>query len=235
MVRLTRLALLLFLLLPRPAGAADIPVDLELVLAVDASSSIDAGEFRLQMEGISAALRHPQVIAAIRGGPVGRIAISLVVWADATLPKEETGWYLVGSAEEAERLANDVYRLRRAVLGGTGIGAGIAFSMRKFERNGFSAPRQTVDVSGDGKETPPRENVLLMPAARAMAISRGVTVNGLAILNEDEDVGEWYRRNVIAGRSAFVMEVADFQDFAIAMVKKLVREIEDRPKIGMAE
>jgi len=236
MARLWRAALLsLLLALPLPAQAQETAVDLELVLAVDASSSVDAGEFRLQIEGIATALRHPEVVAAIGRGPTGRIAVAIVIWADATLPKDETGWFLIGSAEEAEAAAGEVYRLRRDVFGGTGIGSGVVAAIRKFERNGISAPRRTVDVSGDGKETPPRENVLLMPAARAMAISRGVTVNGLAILNEDPEVGAWYRRNVIAGRAAFVMEVADFDDFAAAMVKKLVREIEDRPKIGMAE
>ncbi|WP_051630938.1 DUF1194 domain-containing protein [Afifella pfennigii] len=236
MGRLLRAALLLaFCLAPfAPARGADIPVDLELVMAVDASSSVDAGEFRLQLEGIAAAFRHPEVLAAIQSGPTGRIAVSIVVWADATLPKEESAWFAIGDAAEAEAFAAMVYAMRRGVFGGTGIGAGVATAIRAFTRNGFAAPRQTVDVSGDGKETPPRENVLLMPAARGMAISRGVTLNGLAILNDDPELGAWYRRNLIAGPSAFVMEVKDYEDFAAAMVRKLIREIEEEPRLGMA-
>ena len=80
--------------------------------------------------------------------------------------------------------------------------------------------------SGDGRETPAREVVLLMPAARAMARARGVTVNGLAILNEDAGLANWYANNVISGPGSFVIPVADFEAFSEAIVRKLVREIE---------
>ena len=104
--------------------------------------------------------------------------------------------------------------------------------MRKFDRNGYDGARQTVDVSGDGRETPPREIVVTMPTARSMALSRGVTINGLAILNEDENLDSWYRNHVIVGPQSFVIAVSDYDDFADAMVRKLIREIDDNPRIG---
>jgi hypothetical protein len=122
--------------------------------------------------------------------------------------------------------------LPRAALGGTGIGAGVAFAVRILARNGFSAPRQVVDVSGDGRETPPRENVVMMPMARALADARGVTLNGLAILNDDPDLASWYRNNVITGRGAFVIPVDDYSDFAQAIVEKLIREIEHHERLA---
>ena len=103
--------------------------------------------------------------------------------------------------------------LPRIPEGGTGIGSGIAMAIRKLDRNGLEAPRQVVDVSGDGRETPARENVVMMPMANAMARARGVTVNGLAILNEDSGLAGWYRDNVIAGREASCMTAADYSRF----------------------
>ncbi|HSG94940.1 MAG TPA: DUF1194 domain-containing protein [Afifellaceae bacterium] len=214
------------------APAQETVVDLELVLAVDASSSVDAGEFRLQLDGIASAFRDSRVVSAILSGRSGQIAVALVLWADATIPKDETDWFIIASQADAERFSNFVYGIRRGVLGGTGIGAGIARAIRKFDRNGIAAARQGVDVSGDGKETPPREIVVTMPTARAMALSRGVTINGLAILNEDETLAAWYANHVIAGPDSFVISVTGFETFAEAMTRKLIREIEDRPRIG---
>ena len=227
------LAACLALYLPLPASAQSLRVDLELVLAIDASSSVDAGEFRLQMQGIATAFRQPRVWAAIKGGKTGRIAVAIVMWADATVPKVETDWYVIESEADAVAFAALAGSLKRGVVGGTGIGDGIAVAMRKFDRNGIDGMRQVVDVSGDGRETPPRETVVTMPTARSMALSRGVTVNGLAILNEDETLDNWYRNHVIVGPDSFVIAVDDFNDFADAMTRKLIREIDDRPKLGM--
>ena len=223
---------LAFLLLPARAAAQEAVVDLELVLAVDASSSVDAGEFRLQLNGIAHAFRDKRVISAILSGRTGQIAVAMVLWADASIPTDESDWFIIASEADAERFSNFVYGTRRNAIGGTGIGAGIAWSIRKFDRNGIAADRQVVDVSGDGKETPPRETVVTMPTARSMALSRGVTINGLAILNEDESLASWYANNVIAGPNSFVISVAGFETFAEAMTRKLIREIEDRPRIG---
>jgi hypothetical protein len=214
------------------AAAADEAVDLELVLAIDASSSVDESEWALQMQGYATAFRDPRVAAALASGPNKRIGVAVVVWADATVPKWESPWFVLATPADSERFAAFMESTGRSVFGGTGIGAGIAAAIRKLERNGMTAPRQVVDVSGDGRETPPRENVVLIPMANAMARARGVTVNGLAILNDDPDLARWYRNNVIAGRGSFVMTAADYQDFTQAIVAKLIREIEHRPRLS---
>lgn len=228
-----RAALLALFCLVAPARAEDIAVDLELVLAIDTSASIDEAEFALQQEGLATALTDPSVMDAIQSGPRQRIAVALTFWAEAGVPADRGAWFLVSDDAEARAFASHVRGFPRRVNGGTGIGAGIAQSIRHLDRNGFSAARQVVDVSGDGKETPPREIAVLIGNARAMAIARGVTINGLAILNEDPDVGDWYRREVVAGPDNFVLSVDDFDDFTEAMRRKLVREITDMPKIGM--
>lgn len=227
------LACLLFLAAGPETRAQSTAVDLELVLAIDASSSIDHGEFRLQMDGIASAFRDPRVLQAIRRGDRGRIAVAIVLWADATVPKWETGWSLIETEADAAAFADLAAGLPRGVVGGTGIGDGIAVAMRKFDRNGIDGARQVVDVSGDGRETPPREIVVTMPTARSMALSRRVTINGLAILNEDAELERWYRNNVIVGRNSFVIAIDDFDDFSEAMTRKLIREIDDRPQLSL--
>ena len=213
------------------ASAEDI--DLELVLAIDASGSVSASEWGLQTGGYADAFRDPRVQAAVTSGPRKRIGVAVIIWADATVPHWESPWFVLASPADSERFATYLETMGRGVFGGTGIGAGIAAAIRKLERNGLTAPRQVVDVSGDGRETPPRENVVLIAMANAMARSRGVTVNGLAILNEDPELERWYRNNVIAGRESFVMTALDFRDFREAIVRKLIREIEHQERLSL--
>ncbi|WP_428696868.1 DUF1194 domain-containing protein [Stappia sp.] len=213
-------------------AAAETAVDLELVLAVDASASVDEAEFALQMNGIAAAFRAPDVQQAIAAGPAGRIVVALAVWAEAERPADLSPFHLVADAASARRFASEVETWPRRVNGGTGIGAGLAHAMRHFDRNGFAGRRRVVDVSGDGRETPPRDYVVLIDTARGMALGRGITINGLAIENEDRGLAQWYRDNVAVGPRSFVMSVARYEDFAEAMRRKLLREIEDRPPLA---
>lgn len=211
---------------------AEEAVDLELVLAIDASSSVDDAEWALQMNGYASAFRDERVQAVIASGPAHRIAVAVTVWADASVPKWNGEWFALAGPGEAERFASYMAALPRGAEGGTGIGSGLAAALRRFDRNGFEAPRQVVDVSGDGRETPAREVVVLIPMARAMAKARGITVNGIAILNEDAGLAGWYRDNVIAGQGSFVITAADYADFASAIVAKLVREIEWQERLS---
>ena len=226
-------ALVAALLVATAAARAEQLVDLELVLAIDASSSVDETEWALQMQGYAAAFRDSRVQAAAASGPNGRIAVTVLVWADATVPKWSSDWFGVSTPAEAEAFAAFMSALTRGAEGGTGIGSGVAAAIRRFDRNGLAAPRQVVDVSGDGRETPSREIVVTMPMARAMAGARGVTVNGLAILNEDAGLAEWYRDQVISGPGSFVMSAADFADFSEAILAKLIREIEHKPRLSL--
>lgn len=211
----------------------DRAVDLELVLSVDASGSVDDDEYLLQLGGIAAAFRDPLIHRAIADGEIGAIAVALVIWADALRPKAETDWFYLSSPNDALIFADRIATMPRTVVGSTGIGAGLAWSVRKMERNGYQGLRQVVDVSGDGQETPPRDVTVLINQARAMADSRNVTVNGLAILSDEPDLDRWYADNVQTGIGSFVMSVASFDDFARTMRLKLIREIRGPGQFAM--
>jgi hypothetical protein len=214
-----------------PAHAQE-PVDLRLVLAVDASGSVDEREYDLQLQGIARAFRDPDVLKAIEAGATRSIAVNVVPWAEHQVPKIDIGWYKVSSAADAERLARTVETMGRTANGATGMGEGLAAALRLLEEGTYASPRNIVDISGDGAESPAREYVVLMPQARSMAIARSVIVNGLAILGSEDGLEDWYRANVLTGHDAF-LEIADgYEDFASAIRRKLLREIEPLPRVS---
>ena len=214
------------------APAADNSADLELVFAVDASGSVDDAEFRLQLDGIASALTDKAVLKAIAAGPTKRIAVNLLVWAEPKVPKDQSGWMIVSDPADAARAARIIAGFPRRQTGGTGIGDGLAHALRSFSGNGIAAPRHVVDVSGDGPETTPRDYVVTISEARAMAMALGATVNGLAIQNEVPQLAGWYRDHVQVGDNSFVMAVADYAGFARAMRRKLLREIVPQPRLS---
>ncbi len=207
-------------------GARAEPVELELVLAVDSSFSVDRGEFDLQMSGLTKAFRDPRVIAAIRASGDHGIAVCLVQWGDnwdQSMALDWTAIHDTGSAETFARRLEQTPRL--LVSASTSITGALRFAMRQFERNGFEGRRLVIDLSGDG-----RHNQSTGPAVqRAMAVNMGITINGLAILNEDHQLDRYYRDHVIGGTGAFVMTADSYWDFAAAIVRKLVREISGSP------
>ena len=211
------------------SAAASDEVDLELVLAVDASGSVDNQEYRLQLSGIAAALRDPAVLRAIKAGPHKRIAVNVLIWAEARRPKDETGWYILSSAIEVDRMAGIIATMPRNQVGGTGIGDGVAHAIRSIDENAIRSDRRIVDVSGDGRETPPRQYSTILSEARSMAIARNVTLNGLAILNEDKQLDDYYRARLAVGEGSFVEVAQDYNDFARAMRRKLLRELAAQP------
>ena len=207
-------------------------VDLTLVLAVDASGSVDDREFALQLAGIAAGFRDPKVRDAIKSGPEGCIAVMLLVWADHQAPKDRTDWFAICLEEDAEAFARVVETFPRKQNGATGIGEGIASAVRAIDTSGYQARRKVVDVSGDGRETAAREFVVLLPQARAMAFALGVTINGLAITNEDPGLLSYFVDKVRTGDGSFALAATDYEAFAEAMRRKLLREIQYRPSIS---
>lgn len=211
------------------AAVADEPADLELVLAVDASSSINRSEFNQQMVGLAEAFRHPQVQQAIEAaGPFG-VAIMLLQWADSRHQEISVDWVLVHSAADCEMLAQLIDQTPRQVVGGgTAIGGALTFSMLALEGNRYQGARQVIDVSGDG-----RANQGELPSqVRDRAVAAGITVNGLAILNEDPALNVYYTQHVIGGPNAFVLTAPDYEAFRDAMIEKLVKEITGAPVAG---
>ena len=220
-----------FLLSP---ALADEPgsVDLQLILAVDSSSSVDGHEYKLQLAGIATALRDPEVLSAIQSGPVGQIAVCLVRWSGPTERKIATPWHILHDANSVAAFAALVEALPRRLGGGTGIGKAVTFAVDLFDKNGLESPRRVIDLSGDGAETAWREWSVSPQQARAYALARGVTINGLAIMTDDPTLDRYYRAEVIAGPEAFVMSVESLADFPAVMRLKLLREIEHRPQVS---
>ncbi len=202
------------------------PVELELVLAVDSSFSVDREEFDLQMNGLARAFRDPRVSAAIRASGDHGIAVCLVQWAGNWDQSMALDWTAIRDADSAETFARRLEQTLRLLVGAsTSITGALKFSMRQFERNRFEGRRLVIDVSGDG-----RHNQSTGPAVpRDLAVNMGITINGLAILNEDHQLDRYYRDHVIGGTGAFVMTTDSYRDFASAIVRKLVREISGSP------
>ncbi len=223
----------LFLSLTGIEAIASEKVDMELVLAVDASGSVDNQEYRLQLNGIAKAITDDEVVRAIQAGRYKRIVVTMLVWGESRRPKDYTGWFVISNASEAQAFAEVVAPFPRRQVGGTGLGDGIAKSVSAIFENEYISERMVIDVSGDGRETPPRDYTVLLPQARAMSIYHGVTINGLAILNEDPELDTYYREQMIVGDGAFVEVAADYEDFTRAMKRKLLREIRPEPVVGM--
>lgn len=203
-------------------------VDLELVLAIDVSTSVDSTEFELQRQGLSQAFLHPDVVGAVgAAGDLG-IAVAVVQWSGEGRQHLSVNWTHVTDTKSAARLATGIGAAPRSIDGMTAIGDAIDFSAAALADNRFQGRRQVIDVSGDGTGDASRS-----AAARNRAVARGITVNGLVIDNEDIDLGELakldvrahYSNHVIGGFGAFLMNATDFADFRTVIRRKLVREI----------
>ncbi|MXP61882.1 DUF1194 domain-containing protein [Roseomonas sp. M0104] len=210
------------LLAARPSRAAGPPVDVALVLAVDASGSISPEEFRLQREGCAEAVTHPAVLAAITGGLVGAIGITLVEWGAPGGAATVVPWHRVADAASAAALAEALREAPRSRQSWNAIGDAITHAAALLEDGPFEATRQVIDVSGDA---PDMRSHRPAPMARDAAVAAGITVNALAIAEARAGLAERYRAEVIGGPGAFVMEATGRADFARALRAKLVREI----------
>lgn len=229
-IRISVVAILISLAWPLHQSIAR-PVDLELLIAVDASGSVSEAEFALQIGGVAAGFRDPEVQEAIRSGPLQRIAVALMIWADARGRKAVSEWVEIDGPDAANAFAALVegqIARRQSFLGksGTGIGAAVGEGLKAMRRNGFEGTRLAIDVSGDGHETPLMFGEgMALPEARRRAGQAEVVVNGLAILADDPTLDIYYRARVATGPGSFVMVADGFEDFARAMRLKLLREI----------
>jgi hypothetical protein len=221
---LHRAILLLAVLLagtgPLCAGGQE--VDLELVLAVDCSRSINDSEFALQVQGYAEAFRHPSVLKAIQSGMRRSIAVTYVQWAGPFLQYQAVGWTLINDGESALEFADRFQAAPRAFHGGgTSLSGVIDYARTLFPKSGFSGRRRTIDISGDGINNSGR----LATSARDEAVRDGVTINGLAILTEVGGLDDYFRENIMGGEGSFVLAADDFESFAQAIFNKLIREI----------
>ena len=204
-------------------------VDLALVLSADASGSIDEREFALQRDGIAGAITDPEVMAAIKGGRTGKIAVTLVEWGSPGMPVQVVGWHIIGNDERSQDFAMDVRNAPRAPQSYNAIGDGMVLATELIATCPCKPTRKVIDVSGDN---PDMRSKIPAPLARDMAVKAGITVNALAIL-QDGRLGptgkpwlvEVYEQQVIGGFAAFVIPAQTRADFARALRQKLIQEI----------
>ncbi|MBX6320738.1 MAG: DUF1194 domain-containing protein [Rhodospirillaceae bacterium] len=206
-----------------PGARAAEMVDTALVLAVDVSSSVDMGRYRLQMDGIARAFEDREVQQTITGGPHGALAVALVEWSNK--PQLALRWTLITDAADAMAFAARVRALPRAGGQFTCLSQALQFIEAKvLPFLPVPAVRTVVDVSGDGHDNCNPE--VPVDAARDMLVAGGVTINGLPILEGDEaeTLAPWYRDHVIGGAFPFLVPAYGFDDFRRAMRRKFLLE-----------
>jgi len=209
-----------------PAEVWAEPVDLELVLALDTSLSVSSEEFALQVEGLARAFRDPRVIAAIRSGGDRGVAVTVIQWASSGDQAQIIGWTKLQSRESALAFSRQIGGMPRRFVGyGTSIYSALRFSAGLFFANGFEGLRRVIDISGDGSDNRgPMPDIM-----RDRASYSGITINGLAIRNEEPNLDFYYQQHVIGGFGAFVAVAENYRDFANAIIAKLIREIAATP------
>jgi hypothetical protein len=223
-----------------PARAAPLPVDLELILAVDVSGSVDAIEAKLQREGYIAAMTSDKVINAIKSGPYRRIAVAYVEWAGEQYQQTIMPWTVIENLQDAQSFMSKVADSPYVAIRWTSISAAIDYSRNLFAQSPYEGTRRVVDISGDGKNNHGRE----VADARAEALAAGIVINGLPILNSrsgaydnggprgwpsDPDLDTYYQTQVIGGPGAFMVPAESFDTFSEAVKSKLMREIAGIP------
>jgi len=211
------------------ARAADSPVDLQLVLAVDVSRSIDEVEAELQRRGYIEALTSDRVIDAILSGENRRIALCYTEWAGTHYQVVVIDWTVIDSPAAARRFSEKLAEAPRQSQSWTAVGAALAHAGQRLDSSGFVSKRRVIDVSGDGRtnDGPPAELV------RDKLVAQGVVINGLPVMMNRANFGrppdltldKYYEDNVIGGAGSFMIVADNFDQFGRAVRTKLVREV----------
>lgn len=218
---------------PASARGGPTEVDVELVLAVDVSYSMDPEEQALQRQGYIDAITSPQVLEAISRGIVGRIAVTYVEWAGTSSQEVVAKWAVIDGKASAEAFAAQLAERTPRRLYRTSISGAIDFASTLFEGNGFSGLKRVIDISGDGSNNQGRP----VTAARDDAIAKGITVNGLPLMLNRPSTGfpeverlDWYYSDcVIGGPGAFMIPMRDREQFADAIRTKILTEVSLAP------
>lgn len=202
------------------AAASQTPVAMELVLAVDASLSVDDGEFALQMKGIATAFRTPDVVALI--GERGGVAVTLIQWSDDVDPGFVIPWHLLQGPATVLAFADRIERAARTPdRSFTAMGRAIDVAIGAIAGNALAGRELKIDISADGLNNlgpPPAD-------ARRRAAALNIAINGLPILTDHKDLDSYFRKEVVTGPGAFVEIAADYDDFARVFLRKLRREL----------
>jgi Protein of unknown function (DUF1194) len=197
-------------------------VDLQLVLAVDVSGSVNARRFELQKQGYVKAFRTKQILDAIKSGAAGAIAVTMAQWTGPVMQVVVVPWTRIYDDVTFEAFAAAVERgPRHLYSGGTSISGAIDHAMSLFPACPYPSQRRVIDVSGDGENNRGRSS----DAARDDAVDKGVGINGLPILEIERELDQHYRDHVIGGPGSFLIAAETFEAFADAVRRKLILEI----------
>jgi len=218
--------------LAQRADSGAIPVDVELVLAVDVSYSMDPDEQALQREGYMAAITSREFMQALKQGMHGRVAMTYFEWAGMHHRQIIVPWRLIDGPESADGFAADIGRARYTRASRTSISGALLFAAPLFEGSGYRGLRRVIDVSGDGVNN----NGPLVTVTRDEVLAKGITINGLPImlkrLNPSTmDIAQldiYFEDCVIGGPGAFVIPIREREQFTEAIRTKLVLEIASR-------
>lgn len=207
-------------------------VDVELILAVDVSYSMDMDELAIQREGYAQAIVSKEFLQALKSGPTGKIAVTYFEWAASSDQKIIIPWRVIDGPETADAVANEIMRtpIRRASR--TSISGAINFAMPLFDENPYRGLRRVIDISGDG----PNNNGSPVTIARDTAIEKGIVINGLPIMVKEpsystmdiDNLDYYYEDCVIGGPGAFVVTIKDREKFKEAIRTKLLLEVAGR-------
>ncbi|MFO1034344.1 MAG: DUF1194 domain-containing protein [Hyphomicrobiales bacterium] len=197
------------------------PVSIELVLALDASASMDRNEFDMQVKGLVEAFRDPEVMEAIRNlGPHGA-AVAVTQWGGPGEARVILPFAHLTTEASSRAFAFRLSRTQRGfIASSTSVATAINDGLRQMDRNSFVGDRRVIDISGDGIDNAGTD----LQAAREAAASAHVEVNGLPI-GDEEGLQDYYRTKVIVGPDAFTVPARDFYDYPRAIKEKLLREL----------
>jgi hypothetical protein len=210
--------------------------DLELVIATDVSQSIDSDEARLQRQGIAEAFRSKEVIDAIQSGVLQRIAVAYIDYSSRDWNKLLIDWRIIRDRESAHAFADTLLKAELTFGRRTSISDALEHAAGIIDGNDIEGTRRVIDVSGDG----PNNFGRFVDRVRDETIARQITINGLPIMNDRNnvfsrynlpDLDNYYRGCVIGGPGAFLVVARDFRDFARAIRKKLILEIAGLPPV----
>ena len=216
------------------APAKQIEVDVELVLAVDISLSMDPEEQRLQREGYIEALLDPEIMKAIKAGQFGRIAVTYVEWAGPDIQIHLIPWRIIDSPASAKAFITELKGKEYSRYRRTSISAALDYSARLFDANPYRGARRVIDVSGDGANNsgPP------LGAIRERVLGDGIVINGLPIILRPTmgysswdlpNLDRYYASCVIGGPGSFMIPITKPEEFATATRQKLLQEISSLP------
>jgi len=207
-------------------------VDIELVIAVDVSYSMDLDELAVQREGYAQAIVSKEFLQALKNGPNSKIAVTYFEWSATSDQKIIIPWRMIDGPESADAVANEIMQTPVRRGSRTSISGAINFAMPLFEQDPYRGVRRVIDISGDG----PNNNGIPVAEARQAALEKGITINGLPIMVKEpsystmdiDDLDLYYEDCVIGGPGSFVVSIKDRDKFKEAIRTKLVLEVADR-------